>query len=310
MIGSPFSVLVTSVFMIAIIGLALFLILSVVRIAPGRLRTHLLIMAALFAAIGTSSILGAQSYMNLRLENAISVVEDVRPDPLNYPFYAIGQIFKTTGLIKPCSGLLVSQDKVITAASCLKSVSSSSGFSKPEIILVQFPNHPVSRVAHYTISEDYDPDARDMPARVIEDWAVLTLDEPVLDRAPVPMTDDSQYDEASYMIAGYPGTVGSSLISNKNCKILQDKIYAFFLAHGGEENRYFLHSCHSSDSSAGAPIITKRDDGEYQMRGFHVSVLGAYNQKLGIGIPAAAISMTGGFTPYKVNINTTPPRRF
>ena len=114
---------------------------------------------------------------------------------------------------------------------------------------MQFPNHPVSRVAHYTISEDYDPDARDMPARVIEDWAVLTLDEPVLDRAPVPMTDDSQYDEASYMIAGYPGTVGSSLISNKNCKILQDKIYAFFLAHGGEENRYFLHSCHSSDSS-------------------------------------------------------------
>ena len=168
MIGSPFSLLVLTIFMVAILCVLFVVIGAAIRVIPEKVRKKLLYFSLLVAVIGSGTLFGGKFYFQEEIAGGTDPVTPLNIDSATPPYASIGRIIKNRGVVAPCSATLVAPDKALTAAQCLRSISSASGFTPPEQIYVQFPGKKVASVLSYKIGQEYKGKNIKMPDRIID----------------------------------------------------------------------------------------------------------------------------------------------
>ena len=303
MIGSPFSVLLASLFSVAILALIIFFIFGVMGVLPKKMRLKILYLCLLLALAGISAILGAQSYVNAQLNTKKLDAREVSKDPLSYPWYAIAQIYKTNGLIQPCSATLIASNAFLTSAQCLKSVSSKSGYSQPSQLVVKLPDRPPETLAGYVIGPNFDLDEQGFPERLNDDWAILYIREPVQDRRPLALNrnffQEKRRRSVSLVSAGHAGRPGEDIKIYENCRIYDHGLFDFFLEYSGEDGLYHIHNCTDWRQAAGIPFLVENNQGFFEVIGMHSSLTAAYDTAIGIMSPVNQVSEEAGISPYK-----------
>ena len=304
MIGSPFSVLVASIFSVAILALVIFLVFGAIGLLPRSIRLKILYMCLLLAMAGTASILGAQSYVNAQLNVKKLETRKVSKDPFDYPWYAIAQIYKKNGLIQPCSATMIASNALLTSAQCLTSVSSKSGYALPSQLIVKLPDRKPETVIRYIIGPDFKSDKSNVPEHLNGDWAILYIRDPIEDRTPLALNQNffkpqNNSGSVSLVSAGHAGKPGEDMEVYKNCHIYDHPLFNFFLEHSGESGLYHIHNCPEWGQAAGIPFLAENEQGYFEVTGMHSSLTAAYGAVIGIMTPVTQISEDNGIPPYK-----------
>lgn len=299
MIGSPFSLLLISIFIISLLSVVFFIVFSIVRIVPKEVRSGMLYLATFLAAIGASAMMLAQPMVGQKIQDVRENVSEINVEANSYPYYSIAQIYKSNGLILPCSGTLISDSLILTSARCLTSVSSKNGFTSPEEIIVKFPNRPSEQVQSYVVGPHFNIDARKLHERVIGDWAIITLSAPIKDRTPLAIQSGVFKNEAFYVTAGYAGAPGTDIQAYKNCTFLNDQSFNFFLEYGGEEDVYINHICAQWEIASGAPYLIDNGQARYEVAAIQTTYFGSYGTRIGVAVPASAIDFSRALNPHQ-----------
>jgi protease YdgD len=104
-----------------------------------------------------------------------------------FPWSSIGKIYNSAR--SSCTGSVIAQDKVLTAAHCLFN-RATSRFLQPDALHFllgykggEYSSH--ARVASYVLGPNYKPD--EATKSILADWAILVLTEP-LSKSAMPFT--------------------------------------------------------------------------------------------------------------------------
>src|SRR6478672_6848052 len=105
-----------------------------------------------------------------------------------FPWSSIGKIYNSAR--SSCTGSVIAQDKVLTAAHCLFN-RATSRFLQPDALHFllgykggEYRSH--ARVASYVLGPNYKPD--EVNKSILADWAILVLTEPLSKSAATPFT--------------------------------------------------------------------------------------------------------------------------
>ncbi len=192
-------------------------------------------------------------------------------DAVEYPWSAIGRVNAAGRSF--CTGFLVSERVILTAAHCLYDFRSSRWWPPREVHFVagyqrdSYLKH--SRAKSYEVSRDYTPRRKPAIEHTLEDWAVVTLAEPVgrevgwlgmqsLDRATLRGLKDGK---VAAVQAGYRRDRAHALSVGFNCPV--PGLFG--------DGRGILHSCDVVEGGSGSPLLVFRNG--------HVSVLGIHTMR-------------------------------
>lgn len=214
------------------------------------------------------------------------------------PWQSIGRV--NIGGRAHCSGTLVAEDVVLTAAHCVYSTRDQkmvvpgivhfvAGYSKGEYL-----GH--SKVKSYIVGDGYRGEEGASRSNLAHDWALLSLekplgetlgfltvptgwfDQPEATALPRPMPDSKPRNleiTADITTAGYPGDRKHVLSLEEDCNIITT-------ANSG---RILFTSCIALRGDSGGPILQKTDD-DWNIIGVQTSALKAGNKISGVGISA------------------------
>lgn len=199
-----------------------------------------------------------------------------------YPWSAIGRVDwvdDTGAIVGSCTGTLVGAQLVLTNAHCLldEVTDEPTQFNivfRPN--LIQGRSEDVGRVIAYEYG------ASPFTGDQTEDWALLTLDQPLGDiygylgwrtvnfsDADVLAAIDSQIGVAGYS-ADYPpaflsgfGSPGETAGLSASCSVL-------LVVPEGDWADSLIHSCDTNPGASGAPLLALFEDDEYYIVGLHV----------------------------------------
>lgn len=232
---------------------------------------------------------------HLRPQNNVTSFHRRAVDSSEKPWQSVGRV--NIGGRAHCSGTLVANNIVLTAAHCLFSRATGqmvvpgivhfvAGYSRGEYLA-----H--SKVKSYRIGDGYRGEEGATRANMGHDWALLVLEEPLGEdlgflkvpdswfKAPtqsVPPNSGKRRVEiaASVTTAGYPGDRQHILSLEENCKIITT----------ANEGRIILTSCIALKGDSGGPILQKVDD-TWHIIGVQTSQLKAKNGRVsGVGLSA------------------------
>lgn len=261
-----------------------------------------LIISLLFLAFGPVAIIaqedtaqGIRKNLPLKLQpnNNVTSFHRRAVNSSISPWQSIGRV--NIGGRAHCSGTLVANDIVLTAAHCLFSKATQqmvvpgivhfvAGYSKGD-------HQGHSKVKSYVVGEGYR--GADGPTRenVPHDWALLTLEEPLGENlgfltvpagwfhspADTPSSAAPRNVEISSNIitAGYPGDRRHVLSLEENCNIITT-------ANAG---RILFTNCVAIGGDSGGPILQKNGE-NWHIIGVQTSAITAGNRVSGVGLSA------------------------
>lgn len=176
--------------------------------------------------------------------------DDRKPlDAVSWPWQALGRINQANGA--HCTGALIAQDAVLTAAHCLMDRLSGVWVEPEDVVFV----------AGYRRDEDLgfargreilhpphsiDP-RRPMLSDIGDDWAVLYLDHPLLAVRPIPIHPLLAGEEGRLMLAGYSQERPHMLSLQVGCGVLERL----------DGDRVLLTDCDSTHGDSGSPLLVR-----------------------------------------------------
>lgn len=191
-------------------------------------------------------------------------------DAASEPWSAVGRVnFASIRTRKHCTGTLVAENIVLTAAHCLynfprkrwippQSITYVAGFQRGTL-------RAVSPVRRFVLSDLEDLASRDFRSSPNQDWALLVLERPIgrdvgyLDVLDMPLADRQQ---ADFKLAGYSGLRPNVLSVASDCGLPR-----------GRSADIFLQKCSAMSGDSGAPLLVAKD-GAYAVVGVLSSIVG------------------------------------
>lgn len=195
------------------------------------------------------------------------------------PWDALGRV--QTELGGRCTGVLVAQDRVLTAAHCLVAPRTRN-FVQPGSVhfLLGYDRGrwtAQARVREFVVGEGYDAEHRSPGA----DWALLTLDRRIGDsRRVLPLLRQAPAARTPVMLGGYQQDRPEVLLADTDCRIVG-------LRRGRDGLPMLVHDCAGTRGASGAPVLVQLPGGAWGVAGVLSSV--AADMALGFAVPAGAL---------------------
>ncbi len=237
-----------------------------ISIAANSVRRSLGVLAFVVAVVASGAGHTAAQSLESKLARETGRIE---VNAMEYPWSAIGRV--NIGGRGHCTGFLVGEGSVLTAAHCLYDSRYRRWRNAREIHFVagyQRDTYTIhSPVSDYRRAAKYDPEAMGSTASALHDWAVLTLAEPIGKQAGwlgLREVDDKimgqvRHGTAQFLQAGYRQGWTQIMSVSLSCEIK-----GFF-----GEKRGIAHACDLAKGDSGSPLMILAE-GKLSVIGLHV----------------------------------------
>jgi protease YdgD len=201
-------------------------------------------------------------------------------DERYYPWSAVGKLFNGTGVA--CSGVVISQDAILTAAHCLYNAGLGR-FIPAEALhfLLGYRSGSYStdaRIVSYQIGPGFAPLSYDQTSG--SDWAVLTVTKPLPGTIePLRLRRHLVPSGTKAVLVGYPQDRAFAMTADRDCE-LHEKLGA---------GRLLLHSCRNALGYSGAPILVGTGGREMEVAGIHIASMPSDGIEQMIAVSAQSI---------------------